>query len=231
MKRVSIAIILAMLISIAPYAYASSAFPEKNNSDAIDMLYDTQYEAIVSADSLLEQYQAIDKTEAGLSAYVNVINDINDLLGNKQLKDVITTITFSEYLEFESLQNYIENYGIDARQLQLRAITDDGTILTVFTRTDRGLQETESILNKQAEDGNYTLVGITAMNALVDGNNLKSISADTRTYLADTTGDMAFLGCNSDSNGDVRNSSIPSTTGGRFPHSLTWDLEELGILK
>lgn len=69
------------------------------------------------------------------------------------------------------------------------------------------------------------------MNALVDANNLESLSTDGCTYLADTTGDLAFSGANFSIDGSVRNDTISDTIGGCFPQPLTWDLETLGILK
>jgi hypothetical protein len=163
---------------------------------------------------------------SAVATYVEGIENQNIALKESEVNDIITTITFSEYLSFAELDEYISNYEIEIVQLQLRALSEDGTRLSVFTRTDKGLAETEELLLAQAQNENAIILGITGMNALIDSDNLQGVDSDEKTYLADTSGDRFFEGVMIP-NSIQRNDFSANNRGGMFPQSLAWDLEEL----
>jgi len=173
---------------------------------------------------------AEEPTQMALNTYAETIDEQNLILAETELNDIISTITFSEYLSFDELEQYAEMYNIDLVQLQLRGLLDDGTRVTIFTRTDKGLEETETLLTDQALDDGVTIVGITGMYALIDSDELIHVMSDTRTYLVDTSGD-GYSSENSITDSVQRNSVTSTNSGGfMFPKSLTWELEDLGLL-
>lgn len=92
-----------------------------------------------------------------LSEYVEKIANDNAVLAEENLNDIITTITFSDYLTFEELEDYTESYNIEIVQLQLRGLMDDGTRVSIFTKTDLGLEETERLIREEALELDYQL--------------------------------------------------------------------------
>lgn len=140
----------------------------------------------------------------------------------------MTTITFSEYLSFDELEEYVEQYNITVVQLQLRGLVEDGTRVTIFTRTDIGFEETENLIIDSARNEDYTIIGITGMYALEDSNKLSDVVTDSKTYLADTSGDSCFS--QNQAANSVRQAASASQEGA-FPRPLTWDLENLGLLE
>ncbi len=153
----------------------------------------------------------------------------NAILSKAVSKDIMTTITFNQYLSFDQFAAYVSAYNIDISQIQLRGLKEDGTRVSIFSRTDKGFDETEHIVNELAADGGYAIIGITGVNALVDPDMLSAVESDSRTYLADTSGD-----CHSTQNVSpkciTRNSIGADGIGGYFPQSQTWKLENQGLL-
>ena len=68
------------------------------------------------------------------------------------------------------------------------------------------------------------------MYALIDSNKLAGVGADMRTYLADTSGDMAFRDNNFTIYTTERNNCINKKVSSLFPNALTWDLEKLKLM-
>lgn len=161
-------------------------------------------------------------TETQLDAYIDQVSSLNDSIEVQNIPDVMTTISFSDYLSFTDVADYIKMYDADAQQLQLRAVDANGNKLTMITRTDLGLDETEALLTKEALVDDYTIIGVCGMNALLDSTVLRSVEADTRTYLADTSGDPIFM--------QSQNTVAAQAEDHEFPQPLTWNLEELNIL-
>lgn len=170
------------------------------------------------------------RIEKDLDDYVALINSENEAMLDAGLDDVITTITFSEYLSFEELNQYLNSYGLQAERLFLRGVEDDGTRVTVFTKTYLGMDKTEEIAKEDAESLGYELVGATAVYAFVDSEQLSNICQDSRTYLADTSGDL-YSPQNQSLSGYERNGENIEDNYDMFPQPLTWELEDTGILK
>ena len=170
------------------------------------------------------------KIEKDLDDYVASINSENKVMMDAELDDIITTITFSEYLSFEELNQYLDSYDLQAERLFLRGVNDDGTRVTVFTKTYLGMDKTEKMANEDAESLSYELVGVTAAYVFADSEQLSSICQDSRTYLADTSGDL-YSSQNQLLTGYERNGKNIEDNYDMFPQPLTWDLENAGILE
>jgi hypothetical protein len=170
------------------------------------------------------------RIEKDLDDYVASVNSENEAMLDEKLDDVITTITFSEYLSFEELNQYLESYGLQAERLFLRGVEDDGTRVTVFTKTYLGMDKTEEMAKEDAESLGYELVGVTAVYVFADSEQLSNICQDSRTYLADTSGDL-YSPQNQLLSGYERNGESVEDNYDMFPQPLTWDLENAGILK
>ena len=159
MKRFKLYFALSLLaiISLTCGAYATNNFIKNSLDDVEQIPLHEQYKAIINCESLAEQYQSIEKTEAGLSLYAATINEVNSALERSNVEDLITTITFNNYLSFFDLATFINQYSLKTVQVQLRAFDNEtGAPLTIFTRTDLGIPETEKFLIQQSIEGNYT---------------------------------------------------------------------------
>jgi len=174
-------------------------------------------------------YAEIDKSIEGITTYKEYVEKRNSELANEIIDGVLTTITISSPANFDEIAYYVLNYDISIVQIQLRGIAPDGTRITVFSRTDKGLEETEKILLEQARVGGYELIGVIGMNVLVNSDRLIDLQADSLTYLADTSSDRYFKGSNNISSGE-RNNLDEVNRGKLFPQSLYWDLEDLNII-
>ncbi|GHU96766.1 hypothetical protein FACS1894208_11790 [Clostridia bacterium] len=139
-----------------------------------------------------------------VNTYANDIKAQNQVLAEANIEDVVTAITFAERLDFNETEAFIEQYGIEDPQLHARGVMSDGTRVSILTRTDRGLEETMTILLQQAEEDGFDLIGITGMNARVDSEKILEIQDDSIVYLADTSGDRFFKG-QTNSDGMARN--------------------------
>ena len=166
------------------------------------------------------------QTRNQLAEYVDNINNINHTIDQtvESSSHIAATITFSQYLSFDELQTYISNYDVELQQIQLRGIMEDGTRVTIATLTDKGMEYTENLMYTQAAEQNFNLVGITDVYAYISPNQIDELSNDNLTYLVDTSG-------NDSGNGITAvNDESGATSSSVFPKSLTWELEELGLL-
>ena len=167
-----------------------------------------------------------DKSASMIEEYVQDVEQRNEELISNNLENISATITFSDYLSFQEFGEYVEAYGIEILQLQARGMMDDGTRVSIFSRTDKGLEETERLLQNEAVQGSFEFVGITGVNARVSSEELSAINDDSRTYLADTSGNAE----------PVQNIAMTAALGNEvqeswFPQSLAWDLEDIGVLR
>ncbi len=124
------------------------------------------------------------------------------------------------YMSFEEFAEYIATYDIDVVQLQLRGLTTNGERVSIFSRTDMGLDETKRILNEQASKGGYTIIGITGINAVFSPSVFSAVQEDSHTYFVDTGSELQLTQDTADS----------ANAAGAFPQSLTWQLEDIGLL-
>ena len=74
-----------------------------------------------------------------------------------------TTITFNDYLSFDEFSDFCTNMPVDVVKLQLRGLTSSGERVSIFTRTDKGLDETEALIREQLEKGSMSFEGITSV--------------------------------------------------------------------
>ena len=164
-----------------------------------------------------------------VTTYKEQIENGNEALASENINDIITTITYSSPATFDEVAYFAQNYDIRIVQIQARGIAPDGTRITIFSRTDKGFEETEDLLLEQAQADGYELIGVIGIHAMVNSNMLIALQSDSLTYLADTTGDGFFIGA-TDSSSIERNNLNEVNVGKLFPQSLYWDLEELGII-
>lgn len=164
------------------------------------------------------------KSSDEIASYIETVGDHNTQLLEMNLGEINTTVTFSKYLSFDEFKDYMVQHSGEIVCLQARGTLEDGTRVSIFTRTDRGLDETEEILRRKALTQNFQFVGITGMEGRFSSEQLHGVLADSRTYLADTTG----------SNYSVQNTAVAmnesTPESDTFPKSLTWELEDLGLL-
>ena len=178
----------------------------------------------------IEAYEAIGKSKAGIANYKRQVEKENELLASANIDKVCATITFSGPANFEEVIEYVDNYDVSIDQIQARGIAPDGTIITVFSRTDKGFEETEEILVEQAEQDGFELIGIIGMYAKVNTEELAALESDELTYLADTSANRVFEGDMSAQSETVRAYADEKSSRISFPHSIYWDLEELNII-
>jgi len=174
-------------------------------------------------------YSKIDMSVQGITAYKEQIESDNARLSAESIDSIITTITFSRPISMDELSNYVKMYDVNIVQITLRGMEPDGSRITVFSRTDKGFKETESMLFAQAKMNGCELIGVIAMNALVNSSRLDELQADSLTYLADTTGDKHYKG-NRNIQSMGLNSQGEVSVGKSFPHSPYWDLEDLNVI-
>lgn len=138
---------------------------------------------------------------------------------------VPATITLNNYLSFDDLSFVISENSATIAELQLRGITPDGERVTIFTRVDKGFDETEAILTEQATIDGFSIVGITAVFAYVDVNQIEALKHNQFVYdvavTAHATADAHPL-----SGYETEIAAISP----RFAHPLTWELEDAGVM-
>ena len=156
-----------------------------------------------------------------ISAYVEAVEETNlTVVGDS----APATITFSDYISFEELAAMVASYDIKLQQVQLRGLMPDGTRVTVATLVHKGMDYTENVVNQQAERGGYELVGITDVYAYIDSDLIDDLSADNQVYLVEAVA----VGNGNSSTMSLGNGADESAVS--FPKSLTWELEDLGLL-
>lgn len=180
-------------------------------------------------------YRITEPIDSGLSmvelqSYVADTEEMNQILSSESLEEALTTITFTEALSSDMLQEYVETYNIEIVQIQARGFDADGNRITFFSRTDEGIEETFSILAELASSDGVELSGVIGMYALTNSQTISLIQADQYTFLADTSGDAFFTG-NQDTYGIQRNSeAYGNTVSKAFPQSVAWNAEDLGLV-
>ena len=165
--------------------------------------------------------------------YANTIEAQNAVLTSMDqgLDNIATVITFAQYLTFDEFQQFVDTYDITISQLQLRGFWEDGTRVSVFSRTDAGLTAVEAMIIEEANSAGFTLAGITGVNAYVDSDQLAAIAADELVYLADTSGDLNVQAALAAPSLQQNGTNTATVSGAGFPKSLTWELEDLGLME
>lgn len=165
------------------------------------------------------------QTRSGLEMYTDAVADRNDVLIQRQIlsADITATITFSQYLSFDEFRDYVEDYALDVRQVQVRGIADDGARITVFALGGQELENLEENVLAEAITNEFTILGVTDIYAFVNSLDIKHMGADERTYLVDTSGSNYITG-------NLFSASVQDNTSSYFPKSVTWELENLGLL-
>lgn len=169
------------------------------------------------------------QNEAQLTRYIESVRQSNEDRYSSLDSDasVTATITFSKYISFEELQDYISEFDIKLQQIQLRGLTADGTRVTIATLTHKGMSYTEQLMYEQAADQGFELVGITDIYAYVLPHKIESISENELTYLVELAAvdDMDAYSLGREKAGDESGESKAA-----FPKSITWELEDLDLL-
>ncbi len=166
----------------------------------------------------IKSYSKIEKTESGLNGYKDSVAVKNEIIKEAKLTDVRATITFNTPIDIEDLKKYQKKYGIELVQVNARATNYNNERWTISSLTSMGLDKTNEIVQQQVaeiEDGKF--IGYTDVYALVDYDKIDNMIKDKITYLVDTSGDNHFS----------PESKSKHNSRSFFPHSLTWDLEDL----
>ena len=163
-------------------------------------------------------------TNLTLSQYVDKAKENNQEIATAKDEDIATTITFSKRIDFSELEKYIDLYSLKVSQIELRGLMPNGERVTLASRIDKGLQETELILQNMADDGGFELVGIIGLSGLISADKLDMIQNDEQIFLADTSSDEYFQ-----DEAGIAESKVNGVT--TYPKSLAWELEDLGIIK
>lgn len=168
-------------------------------------------------------------TSAQLDGYVESINNINrTIVRQMESEDLMSvTITFSKYISFDELQEFVEEYNVELQQIQLRGFMEDGTRVSMSTLAHMGINFTENHAYAEAEKLSFQLVGITDVYAFVSPDMLNVISDNGLVYLVDASSNVT-----SERVGTVdMNQADKTAAKPAFPKSITWELENLGMLK
>ncbi len=157
-----------------------------------------------------------DLSREDLSAYCKTIHRMNEHLQEKRVQDITITVSFSDYLSVEELADYASDHSVNLDWVEFRGISTSGQRITGTIETDMGLEQMGETMAQMA-DRRYDLKGITALQGTVDFGSLETMESDSRTYLADPSGDDHFL--------------EDWWKPGDYVKSIAWELEDLGILK
>lgn len=189
------------------FSKGASAQPASLNSN----------ENVISSDKVIEKndrkisafegitlYNSFAKDEKGIKKYIEDNRRKLDDLKNKKISDVAVTISFSDYLSFERIDNFIKKHNITIKQLHGRGIDEKGDRVTF---AQKGLKQI-TLSNKQSE---VEFLGYTDLQGYINSDNIQELLNDQIAYAIDASGDNTLTLEESDS----------------FPHSLTWDIENL----
>ncbi len=168
---------------------------------------------INSANAVSEQYDAIseykqiEKTEAGLNAYKDKVEEKTKQLAERKVDNIAATITFSKPISYEELQQYIATHELAPKQIQARGIIGDERLTVYVAKPQDNMHEIVLEQLKQAE-----FIGYLDMYTILDWKQIQAIESDSLTFLVDTSGDSYFTG---------------SDDKEEFPHALSWLKEDL----
>ena len=135
-----------------------------------------------------------------------------------------TTITFNDYLSFDEFSDFCTNMPVDVVKLQLRGLTSSGERVSIFTRTDKGLDETETLIREQLDNESMSFVGITSVYALVPSEYIDSIGEFPSVYSAES------YNSNFHAENGVNENESNTNLSSSFPVPKTWELEDSGLL-
>ncbi len=170
------------------------------------------------------------QTQSAMQDYISTVNSQNAEL-SANLDDVVTTITFSKAMSAADIEQYVNTYDIEIVQLQARGYDASGNRVTFFSRTDKGLDETFSILEQQAQSSGADFAGAIGMYALTSSDKIADIQKDSNTFLVDTSTDKQYRKSTTTIFGTKKDTTISDNEVKRvFSHSVAWDAEDLGLV-
>ena len=168
-------------------------------------------------------------TDSTVNMYINSVNEQNSELIKTDAEDIITTITFSESMSADELTVYINNYKIEAVQLQARGYDKYGNRITFFSKTELGIDATFEMLANMANDDDIEFAGVIGMYALTDSTYINAIQNDEKTFLIDTSANEqyneSFI-----STFQINAGTTTESTKRNFVNSIAWDAEDLGLV-
>lgn len=153
------------------------------------------------------------------------MNENNSTSTTIPMNALPATVTFNDYLSFDEFTSLLNKTTFTIVQLQLRGLSSDGDRITIFSRIDKGLEETKAILMEQADKDDFTILGITAMYVYAEANQIEALKNNEYAYMVDVV-DTNTEGATSTSQYDVEVVEPKCV----FAHPLTWQLEDAGLL-
>ena len=157
----------------------------------------------------------------------------NQALIDKKYKDVLVTVTFSEYLSMDEFKRLIEKYDLHIYQFQYRGLQPDGTRITGASILNDTYENVEKRLIASGESHGSIYLGITICYTTVDADKIEAFQAEETVYLVDLSGDALFRNEKvSVMSGIERNLLNLSKKDAprNWPIHFTWNLEDEGII-
>ena len=137
----------------------------------------------LSAFASTEQALQMQKIET----YVQEIQAFNEELAQTDVKNISATITITDNISYEQLDQYVSDNNLQITQLQARGIDLNGDRVTFASNTYKGLEESHRLLIELAQNNGIEFVGYNALYVLVDSDQIMDIQNDNLTFLLDTS--------------------------------------------
>lgn len=144
--------------------------------------------------------------------------EMSEAFQSTKMDTIPSTITFNKYMSLEEFEIFISEIETPISYAQLRGIDESGDRITIFTMLDKGWDETKELINAKAEDKRFSVKGVVAVYANLDGEQINILQNRSDVYSIDSAVTIAT-------------NSTDLTLPDGFPHSIAWELEDLDILQ
>lgn len=158
-------------------------------------------------------------TNSTLSTVLQNTNSIN--IDVSQEVSTPITVTFREYVPFETFTSYTQETSIDPVAVQLRGFDSSGDRITVFIYTNKALEQFQTTVTDLAKENAFSIVGITAAYAYADNHQIEELKQNTDVYSVEAVSPSTTNSI------DLEATNLQP----EFLHPQTWRLEDCGILK
>lgn len=182
----------------------------------------------------LQQMPSIEQ----INSYRDYIHKRNETLAKKNLRNILTTITFARPLSVEEYVVFSETYNIEIPSNvggpTCRWLQYDGLRVTggIYAGDGATLEEMEEEAERKAEDCHAEFLGVTAVECYIDSKYLLKAMQDFATYLIDTSRDAYFKAYFTGflyPRESLRNFTIVyKSPGSTFNMDVVWYLEDVG---
>ena len=147
------------------------------------------------------------------------VNSIN--VEVPQEKTIPITVTFKEYVPFETFISYAQENSIDSVAVQLRGIDSSGDRVTIFIYANKALEQMQTTVADLSKENDLSIAGVTAVYAYADSHQVEKLNQNTDVYSIESMNSSAMNGI------DLNTPKLAT----EFLHPQTWRLEDCGVLK